>query len=50
MAAAKFFEEFHIYDIPILVILVQEATRKSQWLRFDTRGEMEGSVDKRKGR
>lgn len=50
--AAKFFEEFPIVDIPILVMLVQEAKTKSQCLGFDARGEKESSVDKRgkKGR
>lgn len=49
--AAKFFEDFPI-DIPILIILVQEAKTKSQCLGFDARCEKESSVDKRgkKGR
>lgn len=45
--AAKLFDEFHICDALILVILRQKIKIKSQGLEFETSGEREGSIDKR---
>lgn len=46
--AAKCFEEFHIYNISIFILLAQEAPPpKSPCMGFDTRGEREVDVDKR---